>query len=60
MLRNVGQDANVAKVSVATQSVRRVLPAPANSLQVFVSADGSELYQLVGTSSYGNIQVFKS
>ena len=50
----------MAKVDIATQSVRRVLPAPANSLQVLVSADGSELYQLVGAPSYGNIQVFKS
>jgi hypothetical protein len=40
--------------------VQQVLPAPANSLQVLVSADGSELYQLVGTTSYGNIQVFES
>jgi DNA-binding beta-propeller fold protein YncE len=60
VLRNAGHDANVAKVSIATESVQRVLPAPANSLQVLVSADGHELYQLVSTSSYGNIQVFKS
>ena len=50
----------MAKVNIATESVRQVLPAPANSLQVLLSADGNELYQLVGTSSYGNIQVFKS
>jgi len=60
VLRNDGQYANVAKVNIATESVRQVLPAPANSLQVLLSADGNELYQLVGTSSYGNIQVFKS
>jgi len=60
VLRNAGQDATVAKVKVATESVQQVLPAPSNSLQVLVSADGGELYQLVGTSSYGNIQVFKS
>ena len=51
---------NVAEVNLATQSVQRVLPAPANSMQVLVSADGSRLYQLVGTQSYGNIQVFAS
>ena len=50
----------MAEVSVATESVRRLLPAAANSRQVLVSADGSELYQLVSTSLYGNIQVFKS
>ena len=60
VLRNAGENASMAEVNVATESVRRVLPAPANSRQVLVSADGNELYQLVGTSSYGNIQVFKS
>lgn len=58
VLRNAGEDANLAEVNVATEDVRRVLPAPANTRQVLVSADGNELYQLVGTSSYGNIQVF--
>jgi DNA-binding beta-propeller fold protein YncE len=51
---------NVAVVDVATQSVRRVLPAPANCLQILVSPSGSELYQMVGTPGYGNIQVFAS
>jgi DNA-binding beta-propeller fold protein YncE len=60
VLKDAGAGANVAEVNVATAGVRQVLPAPANSLQVLVSADGSELYQLVGTPSYGNIQVFKS
>lgn len=60
VLRNTGPDAAVAEVNIATESVRQVLPAPSHSVQVLVSADGNELYQLVGTSSYGNIQVFKS
>jgi DNA-binding beta-propeller fold protein YncE len=60
VLRNSGEDANLAEVNIATESVRRVLPAPANSRQVLVSADGNELYQLVGTPAYGNIQVFNS
>jgi DNA-binding beta-propeller fold protein YncE len=60
VLRNAGENANVARVNIATESVQQVLPAPAHSVQVLVSADGNELYQLVGTSSYGNIQVFKS
>lgn len=51
---------NVAVVDVATQSVTRVLPAPANCLQILVSPNGSELYQMVGTPGYGNIQVFAS
>ncbi|HXT93464.1 MAG TPA: hypothetical protein VN714_29900 [Trebonia sp.] len=52
--------ANVAEVNLATESVQRTLPAPASSLQVLVSADGTQLYQLVGTPAYGNIQVFSS
>jgi DNA-binding beta-propeller fold protein YncE len=51
---------NVAVVDVATESVSRVLPAPANCLQILVSPSGSELYQMVGTPGYGNIQVFAS
>lgn len=61
VLRDVGRGvANVAEVNLATESVQRVLPAPANCLQVLVSADGNELYQLVGTPKYGNIQVYPS
>jgi DNA-binding beta-propeller fold protein YncE len=60
VLRNAGEDANVALVNTATESVQQVLPGAAHSVQLLVSADGSELYQLVGTSSYGNIQVFNS
>jgi len=55
-----GTDAgdNVAVVNVATESVRRVLPAPASCLEVLVSASGSQLYEVVGTAGYGNIQIF--
>jgi DNA-binding beta-propeller fold protein YncE len=60
VLKDSGPDVNVAEVNLATESVQRVLPAPANSLQVLVSADGSEIYQVVGTPGYGNIQVFPS
>jgi DNA-binding beta-propeller fold protein YncE len=60
VLKNAGSGANVAVVNVDTESVLKVLPAPANCLQVLVSADGTQLYQLVGSPSYGNIQVFPS
>jgi DNA-binding beta-propeller fold protein YncE len=60
VLKDSGPGVNVAEVNLATESVQKVLPAPANSLQVLVSADGSELYQVVGTPTYGNIQVFAS
>ncbi len=60
VLRDVGQTTNVAVVNLATEGVQQVLPAPANCLQVLISADGTQLYQLVGTPTYGNIQVFPS
>jgi hypothetical protein len=60
VLKDSGPDVNVAAMNLATESVQRVLPAPANSLQVLVSPDGAELYQVVGTPTYGNIQVFAS
>ncbi len=50
---------NVAVVDLATQSVRRVLPAPANAVGLALAADGSTLYDLVGTPGYGNIQAFR-
>jgi hypothetical protein len=38
--------------------VGRALPAPAGCLQVLVSPDGNQLYDVVGTPAYGNVQVF--
>ncbi len=58
VLKNGLASANVAVVDLATQSVRKVLPAPSNCLQVLVSPSGNQLYQVVGTAGYGNIQVF--
>jgi DNA-binding beta-propeller fold protein YncE len=51
--------ANVAVVDLATESVRKALPAPRHCLEVLVSADGRLLYEVVGTPGYGNIQVFR-
>jgi DNA-binding beta-propeller fold protein YncE len=57
VLKNGLASTNVAVVDLATESVRKVLPAPSNCLQVLVSASGNQLYQVVGSASYGNIQV---
>lgn len=57
VLKDTGDDANVAEVNLATEGVQRVVPAAAHSVQLLVSADGQQLYQLVGTPQYGNIQV---
>ena len=58
VLKDTDAGANVAVVDVATESVRRVLPAPANCLEVLVSPSGSQLYEVAGTAGYGNIQIF--
>ena len=58
VLKNGLASPNVAVVNLATESVRKVLPAPSNCIQVLVSATGNQLYQVAGTAGYGNIQVF--
>jgi hypothetical protein len=58
VLKNTATTVNVAAVDVATESVRRVLPAPGDCREVLVSASGGQLYDVVGTADYGNIQVF--
>jgi hypothetical protein len=57
VLKDVGDDANVAEVNLATESIQRVVPAAAHSVQLLVSTDGEQFYQLVGTPQYGNIQI---
>jgi len=44
--------------NIATEAVRKVLPAPSHCVGVLVSTSGGQLYDLVGTPTYGNIQVF--
>ena len=58
VLKNGLASTNVAVVDLATERVFKVLPASGNCHQVLVSADGNQLYQVVGTAGYGNIQVF--
>ena len=57
-LKGTGSVRNVAVVDVATESVSRALPAPADALGLVLSPDGSTLYDLVGTPTVGNIQAF--
>lgn len=49
---------NVAVVDAGTEIVRRVLPAPAHCRELLVSASGRQLFEVVGSPSNGNIQVF--
>lgn len=56
VLKAVGPVRNVSVVNVSTESVVRVLPAPANTVAVQVSPDGTLLYEAVGAPTYGNVQ----
>jgi DNA-binding beta-propeller fold protein YncE len=58
VLKGTPQVSNIAVVDAATESVRRVLPAPSYCRGLLVSPSGDQLYEVVGTSGYGNIQVF--
>jgi len=58
VLRSTATADNVAVVDVATEAQVRALPAPAHSVGVEASLDGHSLYLIVGTGTYGNIQVF--
>ena len=60
VLKHAGGVSNIADVSTATEGIRKVLPAPSNCIGVLVSPSGGQLYDLVGTAKYGNIQVFAS
>lgn len=48
---------SISVVKSATEAQTNVLPAAANSVGLVVSLDGTQLYNLVGTAQYGNIQV---
>jgi hypothetical protein len=53
-----GVGSNVARVSLATEQVVRVLPAPAHCVALAIAADGKVLYDGVGTLRYGNVQAY--
>lgn len=57
-LKDAGTASNIAVVDAGTESVRRALPAPAHCVQVLVAPSGDQLYDIVGTQTYGNVQVF--
>ncbi|HEY7932186.1 MAG TPA: hypothetical protein VID48_00030 [Solirubrobacteraceae bacterium] len=57
VLKGTSASANIAVISVATERIGSVLAAAANSVDLDVSLDGSQLYDFVGAPSYGNIQI---
>jgi len=55
---NAGAGADVSVVDTTTESQKRALPAPTNSVGLQISPDGQTLYLVVGTPTYGNVQAF--
>jgi DNA-binding beta-propeller fold protein YncE len=58
VLKGTLKVSNIAVVDAATESVHKVLPAPSYCRGLLVAPTGKQLYEVVGTSGYGNIQVF--
>lgn len=58
VLKELGGISNIAIVDAATEAVKEALPAPSNCIEVMVSPGGGQLYEVVGTPGYGNIQIF--
>ncbi|OLZ10230.1 YncE family protein [Sulfobacillus thermosulfidooxidans] len=58
VLKGQGSVRNVAVVNLATESVTKVLPAPANTQNIVLSPNGQILYDVVGAPSIGNVQSF--
>ena len=57
VLKGTATQANIDLIATATEHVAHVLPAAANSVDIGISLSGSQLYDFVGSPSYGNIQV---
>jgi hypothetical protein len=57
VLKGTTSVSNIAVIGTATESTVKVLPAPSHCIQVLVSPTGRQLYEVVGSPRYGNIQV---
>ncbi len=57
VLKGTSDVSNIAVVNTATGGILKVLPAPSHCVQLIVSATGHQLYEVVGSPAYGNIQV---
>lgn len=58
VLKGQGTARNVAVVNLATESVKEVLPAPANTQNIVLSPNGQVIYDVVGAPGVGNVQAF--
>lgn len=57
VLKRAGDNTNIAVIDAGTERIEQILPAARNSVALSISSDGKRLYDFVGTSRYGNIQV---
>jgi hypothetical protein len=58
VLRASGTTANLALVALSTQSVHRVIPAPAGATAIAVSLDGRTVYDAATAGTTSDIQAF--
>ncbi len=58
VLKRAGSGTNVGVVQLATERQVRVVAAPAGCVDIQLSEDGQQIYDVVGTATYGNVQVF--
>jgi DNA-binding beta-propeller fold protein YncE len=58
VLNSDGSIDDVGVIDANTERQTKALPAPTNAVGLQVSIDGQSLYDIVGTPSYGNVQVF--
>lgn len=57
-LKGSSSDNNIAVLNVSTQSVKTVMPAPANCVGIAPSLTSLQVYDFVGTPRYSNVQLF--
>jgi DNA-binding beta-propeller fold protein YncE len=58
VLKGGGGIENIGVINTALERQLKALPAPGNAVDLQLSSDSSALYAFVGTSNFGNVQVF--
>ena len=58
VLKRAGSGTNVGVIRLATERQQRAIAAPADCIDIQLSANGQQIYDVVGTPTYGNVQVF--
>jgi len=58
VLKRAGSGTNVGVISLATERQVRAMAAPADCVDIQLSGNDQQIYDVVGTATYGNVQVF--